>query len=84
MIQRGDTPGVETPGGRIRVHTITRASVSMAVTFGILLAVTIYGVSMLSKDHVNVVEGTVVALQNLAKDVPGPRREAFHDSSGPL
>ena len=77
MIQRGDTPGVETPGGRIRVHTITRASVSMAVTFGILLAVTICGVSMLSKDRVHVVEGTVVALQNLAKMFLAPGAKHF-------
>ncbi|MGO9309094.1 MAG: PhnE/PtxC family ABC transporter permease [Spirochaetia bacterium] len=47
------------------MHTITRASVSMAVTFGILLAVTIYGVSMLAKDHVRVVEGVVVAFHNV-------------------
>ena len=49
----------------------------MTVIFGFLLAVTIYGVSMLSKEHVKIVEGVIVSLQSLRKMFIAPGATHF-------
>jgi len=59
-----EAPRIEAGSGRIRVRRPTRASVSTAIVFGVLLAVTGAGLFMLAGERVKVGEGIVVTFQN--------------------
>jgi phosphonate transport system permease protein len=75
--ERSENCAVETPTGRIRVHRITRASVSIGAMLGILVAVAIYGVGMLSKEKVNIAEGIVVTFKDFGKMFLAPGATHF-------
>jgi phosphonate transport system permease protein len=60
----GGAPEIEARTGRIRVHRLTRASVSMTLVFGLLVVVTLVGVDMLSRDKVKIGEGIVITVRN--------------------
>jgi len=55
---------IEIRRGRIRVHRLTRASVSMGVVFALLAGVTVFGVFLLSQEKVKVGHGILVTLKN--------------------
>jgi phosphonate transport system permease protein len=74
---RDETGAVESPRGRIRVHRVTRASVSMAAIFGILAAIAIYGVGMLSHDRINIPQGIAVTFKDFGKMFLAPGATHF-------
>jgi phosphonate transport system permease protein len=73
----GGTPAVEMRSGRIRTHRMTRASLSMAVVFGVLIAITLYGAAMIANDKVKIGEGIVVTFRNFGKMFLAPGATHF-------
>ena len=81
----GGAASIETRRGRFRVHRVTRAVVFMNIVFAVLVATTIYGVSMVSREHVKVFEGVAVAFRSFGTMflAPGAKHftilQAFYD-----